>query len=110
MRKAAGGAEAASVRDFLVSELFTFAIESVVNTFMASIWPFMWYSWMGTEALYWACGGYAIWAIFIAMALNRREERLRKELGLSTYVFGNRKTGLGGSSTGRFRHVMSGEP
>ena len=74
--------ESADVKDFLVSELLTFGIESVVNTFMASIWPFMWYSWMGTEALYWACGGYAIWAIFIAMALNRREERMRKELDL----------------------------
>ncbi len=74
--------EAASVRDFLVSELLSFAIESVVNSFKASIWPFMWYSWMGMEALYWACGGYAIWAIFIAMALNRREERMRRELGL----------------------------
>ena len=73
---------AASVRNFLVSELFTFAIESIVNTLMASMWPFMWYRWMGTEALYWVCGGYLLWALLIAMALSRREERARKELGL----------------------------
>jgi hypothetical protein len=75
-------AEATSVEDFLVSELFTFIIDSVLNTLMASLWPLMWYSWMGIEAAYWAGGGYAIWAIFIAMALNRREESLRNELGL----------------------------
>ena len=74
--------EATGIRDFLVGELFTFAIESIVNTLMASLWPFMWYRWMGTEALYWAGGGYALWAILIAMALSRREERLRKQLGL----------------------------
>ena len=43
--------EAGGVRDFLVSELFTFAIESIVNTLLASLWPFMWYRWMGTDAL-----------------------------------------------------------
>ena len=74
--------EAAGVRDFLVSELFTFAIESVVNTIMASFWPFMWYRWMGTEALYWAGGGYLIWSLLIAVALSRREGRMREELGL----------------------------
>ena len=74
--------EAAGIGDFLISELFTFAIESIVNTLMASVWPFMWFRWMGTEALYWACGGYALWAILIAVALSRREERMRKELGL----------------------------
>ena len=74
--------EAADVQDFLVSELLTFFIESLWNTLMASLWPIMWYSWMGMEALYWAGGGYVIWAVFIAMALNRREERMRKELGL----------------------------
>ncbi len=75
-------AQAADVEDFLVSELLTFAIESIVNTVMASLWPFMWFTWMGVEALYWAGGGYVIWAVFIAMALNRREASLRKELGL----------------------------
>ncbi len=73
---------ASSVGDFLVSELLTFVIESIVNTLMASFWPFMWYSWMGTEALYWVGGGYAVWAVLIAVALSRREGRLRKELGL----------------------------
>ena len=73
---------AESVRGFLFSELITFAIESIVNTLMASLWPLMWYRWMGTEALYWAGGGYVIWALLIAVVLSRREERMRKELGL----------------------------
>ena len=34
------------------------------------------------EALNWACGGYAIWALLIAVVLSRLEERMRKELGL----------------------------
>jgi len=75
-------AAATDIEDFLISELFTFVIESFVNTLMASFWPFMWYSWMGMEGLYWAGGGYVIWAVFIAMALNRREATMRKELGL----------------------------
>ena len=74
--------EAAGMGDFLISELFTFAIESIVNTVMASVWPFMWYRWMGTVALYWAFGGYLIWTLFIAVALHRREGQMRKELGL----------------------------
>ena len=74
--------EAGSVTDFFVSELLTFAIESFVNTLRASFWPFSWYSWMGTEALYWACGGYAVFAVVIAAALSRREKHMRKELGL----------------------------
>ena len=73
---------AGSVTDFLVSELFTFAIESLVNTLMASLWPVMWYRWMGIEFLYWVGGGYALWAIIIAMALSRREKSMRRELGL----------------------------
>jgi hypothetical protein len=73
---------ASGIRDFLVTELFTFLIESIVNTLLASVWPFMWFRWMGTEALYWAGGGYLVWAILIAIVLSRREERMRKELGL----------------------------
>ncbi len=73
---------AAGIGDFLVSELLTFAIESIVNTLMASLWPFMWYRWMGTEALYWVGGGYALWALLIAVALSRREKRMREELDL----------------------------
>ena len=73
---------AASVTGFLVSELVTFAIESIVNTLMASLWPFMWYRWMGTEALSWVGGGYALWAFLIAVALSRREKRMRAELDL----------------------------
>jgi hypothetical protein len=74
--------DATGIVDFLVSELLTFAIESIVNTLMASVWPFMWYRWMGTGGLYWACGGYLIWTLIIAVTLHRREERMRKELGL----------------------------
>ncbi len=74
--------QATSVRNFLVSELFTFFIESIVNTLMASLWPLMWYRWLGTDALYWAGGGYLVWTLVIAVALSRREERMRKELGL----------------------------
>ena len=73
---------AEGVTDFLVSELVTFAIESFLNTLMASFWPLMWYRWMGTKALYWVGGGYALRAIVVAMALSRRETHLRKELGL----------------------------
>ena len=51
---------AEGVSDFLVSELITFAIESFLNTLMASFWPLMWYRWMGTEARYWIGGGYAL--------------------------------------------------
>ena len=42
----------------------------------------MWYRWMGTEALYWVGGGYALWALLIAVALSRREKRMREELDL----------------------------
>ena len=73
---------ATGIGDFLVSELLTFAIESIANTLMASLWPFMWYRWMGTEALYWVGGGYALWAFLIAVALSRREKRMRAELDL----------------------------
>jgi hypothetical protein len=73
---------ATGVGDFLVSELLTFAIESILNTLMASAWPFMWFRWMGTEALYWAGGGYLIWTLLIAVTLHRREKQMRKELGL----------------------------
>ena len=40
---------ASGIRDFLVTELFTFVIESIVNTLLAPLWPFMWFRWMGTE-------------------------------------------------------------
>ena len=44
--------EAAGIGDFLVSELFSFAIESIVNTIMASMWPFIWYRWMARPQLH----------------------------------------------------------
>ncbi len=73
---------ASGIRDFLVTELFTFVIESIVNTLLASLWPLMWFRWMGSGALYWVGGGYLLWAILIAMVLSRRESQMRKELGL----------------------------
>ena len=73
---------ASGIRDFLVSELLTFVIESIINTLLASLWPLMWFRWMGTNALYWAGGGYLVWAILIAFVLSRREAQMRKELGL----------------------------
>jgi hypothetical protein len=73
---------ASGISDFLVTELFTFIIESIINTFLASIWPLMWFRWMGADALYWVGGGYLVWAILIAMVLSRREAQMRKELGL----------------------------
>jgi len=73
---------ASGVQDFIVSELATFAIEAVVNFFLASVWPIVWFRNMGVSALYWAVGGYAVWALLLAIALDRREKQLRKELGL----------------------------
>lgn len=74
--------QAESVRDFMVSELLTFFVETFFNTLMASFWPVMWFRWMGISALMWAAGGYALWAVFLAVALNRREKQFRRELGL----------------------------
>ncbi len=79
--------EASGFRDFVEAELvqaiITFGLETMVNTFLAGVWPFMWVSWMGlTTAAAWAVGGYLIWSIFLAMALARREKEFRKELGL----------------------------
>jgi hypothetical protein len=74
--------DATSVQNFLVSELLTFFIESIINTFMASLWPVMWFSWMGVQAVYWAGGGYLVWSLLIAVVLSGREKRMRKELGL----------------------------
>lgn len=79
--------EASGVRDFVESELIetliTFGIETMLNTFFAGIWPFMWANWMGlTEALIWAGGGYVVWTILLATLLARRERQYRRELGL----------------------------
>jgi len=75
-------ASAQSVQGFMASELTTFMIESVVNTVSASFWPVVWYMRMGTSAVYWVLGGYLLWALLIAIVLNRREKELRKELDL----------------------------
>ncbi len=79
--------EASGFRDFVESELLeaiiTFGFETIVNTFLAGIWPFMWVSWMGlTTAAAWGLGGYAIWTVLLAMLLARREREYKKELGL----------------------------
>ena len=73
---------AASVRDFLVSELLTFLIDTAVNFFWAMFWPVVWLRQMGVTALYWAGGGYAVWVVFLAVALDRREKALRQELDI----------------------------
>ena len=79
--------EASGVRDFVESELIeaiiTFGLETMINTFLAGIWPFMWASWMGLgPAAAWAVGGYLIWTVLLAALLARREKEFRKELGL----------------------------
>ena len=79
--------DADGVKDFLSSEIleaiFTFGIQTFVNSFLAGVWPWMWMTWMGlVPALAWAGGGYAIWAIILAWFLARREKELRQRLGL----------------------------
>ena len=72
--------DADGVQDFLLSEALSFLPSS--PSLAASFWPLMWFRWMGTTAIYWALGGYAVWTTLIAIALHGREKKLRKELGL----------------------------
>ena len=66
-----------------IQAIFLFGIETLINSFLAGIWPFLWISWMGlTTALAYAGGGYVLWAVILSMALSRREQALRKDLGL----------------------------
>ncbi len=65
-----------------MGELVTSAIESFINSFMASLRPLTWFRCMGVEALYWAGGGYFACALLLAILLSRREQRLRKGLGI----------------------------
>lgn len=79
--------ESSGVRDFVEAEMMqtmvTFGLETLMNTFFAGIWPIIWFNEMGLrDTLMFAGGGYAIWAVLIAMALARREKAYRKELGL----------------------------
>lgn len=75
-------ASATSVGNFITSELLTFAIQTFFNTFLASLWPVVWFAGMGVGAVFWAGGGYLVWTVFLAVALSRREKELKKELGL----------------------------
>jgi hypothetical protein len=75
-------AGATSIQDYLTSELFTFLIDTLLNTFWASFWPLSWYRASGVEAIYWVVGGYVVWTVLIAIALARREKQMQKELGL----------------------------
>ncbi len=71
------------VKSEVVGAILTFGLETILNTFLAGIWPFMWASWMGTtSALAWAGGGYVVWTVILAWLLARREKEYRKELGL----------------------------
>ena len=79
--------EAEGVRDFVSGEIieaiFTFGIKTIINSFLAGIWPMIWISRMGlTQAGAWAGGGYVVWAVILSVLLARREKEYRKELGL----------------------------
>lgn len=71
-----------TVQQFMVSELATFAVESLVNTAAAMFWPVTWFIKMGLPGIYWAVGGYALWVVILAIILDRREKRLLKEIDL----------------------------
>ena len=78
---------AEEVEAFVISEwiqaIFLFGIETIINSFLAGIWPFMWISWLGlTTALAYAGGGYVLWPVTLAMALSRREQAVKRGLGL----------------------------
>ena len=75
-------ATATSVTDYIASELVTFLIDTVLNTFFASFWPLTWYRELGFEAVYWTGGAFVVWTVLIAVALSRREKRMKKEMGL----------------------------
>ena len=79
---ASATADAESVGDFLASELLSFAIEAVMNMLMASWWPITWFLGMGVSAFYWMAGGYLVWALLLAVLLERREKKFKAELGL----------------------------
>ncbi len=75
-------AAATGITDFLFNELLSFFIETFIYTFMASVWPLIWYRGVGMPAIYGAVGGYFVWVFLLAIALSRREKQMRSELGL----------------------------
>jgi len=79
--------ESEGVRDFVSSEIleaiFTFGLKTIINSFMAGVWPFVWAGNMGlTMTAVWAGGGYLVWSVILAALLARREKEYKKELGL----------------------------
>lgn len=78
----AGISSSGSVEDFVVGELVTFGIESLFNTFRASIWPIHWFLENGWTPIYVVGIGYVLWTVAIAAALDSREKAFRKDLGL----------------------------
>ena len=79
--------EADGVKEFVSSEtleaIFAFGIKTIINSFVAGIWPLVWISRMGlAQAAAWAGGGYVVWALILAMLLARHEKEFKKELGL----------------------------
>jgi hypothetical protein len=79
--RSVAGAE--TVQGFLAGELATFAVEALLNSFLATFWPFVWVRSVGVGAgLAWALGGYLFWAFLLAIILSRREKALKREIGL----------------------------
>ena len=79
--------EATGLRDFLETKLFqaivTFGLETLLTTFLAGVWPFIWIREMGLEvAVGAAVGGYVLWSVVLAWLLARRETEFREELCL----------------------------
>ena len=77
----------AGIREFLTDEIVEkivlFGIDTIINSFLAGIWWFVWLDRMETkDFVIYVGAGYVVWSLLLAMALNRREQALKKELGL----------------------------
>jgi hypothetical protein len=75
------------VRDFVSGEIieaiFTFGTKTIINSFLAGIWPMIWISRMGlAQTGTWAGEGYIVWAVILSVLLARRETQYHKKLGL----------------------------